>query len=487
MKTSVESLEDSKVRLHVEIPAAEFEQAVNAAFTKLAQEVKLPGFRPGKVPRQVLEARIGTDAAREQALQDALPDYYAEAVLHEGVDAIAPPDIEITGGQHEGDVVFEAVVEIRPRIELRGYEGLRAVLSAPEVPDEEIDAQVDRLREQFADLEESGRPLSDGDYAQIDLRGSAGDELVEGLSASDFLYEVGSAGLLPRLDEELRGKKPGDILEFTETLPEWFGERAGQEVSFRVLVRDAKRKVLPDLDDEWVSEASEFETVEELRSDVRRRLEVVRKVQTQVELRDRLLEELAGLVEVEAPEALVQQETERRLHDLLHRLEGRGVSLPQYIEASGLSQQEFVARVQEGAERAVKADLALRAIVEQEGIGVTPDEVDAEVARLAERVERDSSEVRAELERGGGIEAVRSEVARGKALQHVVDRAEVVDDAGNPLDLTIPEDLGAPAATGTAATPETPESPETPETDSDTDDVETDAETRTLHDKESDA
>lgn len=440
MKTSVESLEDSLVKLLVEIPAADFEPAVDEAFKKLAQEVKLPGFRPGKVPRRLLEQRLGTGAAREQALRDALPEFYAEAVLAEGVDAIAAPEIEITGGEDDGDVSFEAVVQVRPVVEIDGYDGMRVVLDeGPDVPEEEVEAQVDRLREQFADLEDSSDPLQDGHYARIDLKGHVGEELVEGLSASDFLYEVGSEQLLPALDEQLRGAKTGDILEFTETLPEQFGERAGETVEFRVLIKDTHRKSLPDLTDEWVQEASEFETVTELEDDIRTRLETVRCIQLQVGLRDKILDQLADLVDTDPPEPLVTDETQRRIHDLFHRLEERGATFEQYLQASDLTQEQFVARVQDGAGRAVKADLALRSVVEQEDIEATDEEVEAEVERLAERVEKEPAEVRAELEHGGGLQAVRSEVARGKALQFVVDSALVVDGAGNEIDLTLPE------------------------------------------------
>lgn len=444
MKTSVESLEDSVVKLLVEIPAADFEPAVDEAFKKLAHEVKLPGFRPGKVPRRLLEQRLGTGAAREQALRDALPEFYAEAVLAEGVDAIAAPEIEITGGEDDGDVSFEAVVPVRPVIEIDGYDGMRVVLDeGPDVPEEEVEAQIDRLREQFGDLEDSSDPLQDGHYARIDLKGHVGEELVEGLSASDFLYEVGSEQLLPALDEQLRGAKTGDILEFTETLPEQFGERAGETVDFRVLVKDTHRKSLPDITDDWVQEASEFETVAELEHDIRTRLETVRRIQLQVGLRDKILDHLADLVDIEPPEPLVTDETQRRIHDLFHRLEERGATFEQYLQASDLTQEQFVARVQDGAGRAVKADLALRSVVEQEEMEATDEEVEAEVERLAERVEKEPAEVRAELEHGGGLQAVRSEVARGKALQFVVDHALVVDGAGNEIDLTLPE---APAA-----------------------------------------
>jgi trigger factor len=200
LTTSVEPLEGNKVRLRVAVPADEFEHAVDAAFRKLATQVKIPGFRPGKAPRQLLEARLGGEAAREQALRDAVPDYYAQAIEAEDIDVIAAPEIDITDGEDEGDVAFDAVVEIRPVVELAGYDPLRVEIPTPDVTDEAVDAQVDALRERFADLEDKTGPLADGDYAQIDIKAYVHDQVVDALSATDFLYEIGSGGLVPKLD-----------------------------------------------------------------------------------------------------------------------------------------------------------------------------------------------------------------------------------------------------------------------------------------------
>jgi trigger factor len=439
LSTSVEPLEGNKVRLRVAIPASEFEKAIDAAFRKLATDVKIPGFRPGKAPRQLLEARFGPDVARREALQDALPGYYADAIDAEELDAIAPPEIDITSGEDAGDVEFEAVVEIRPVATLAGYDDLRVEVPSPAVTDEAVDAQVDALRDRFADLTESAAPLTDGDYAEIDIKGYVHDEAIDGLTATDFLYEVGSEMVVPKLDEEVRGKRPGDILKFNDVLPERFGDRAGEEVAFQVLVKDAKRKVLPEVDDDWVSEVSEFDTVDELRSDIHKRLELVGTVQAQMAARDKVLEAAADLVDVEIPDALVQQEMERRLHDLAHRLEAQGADIAQYLEATGQEQQVFVDAVRQGAIGGVRADLALRAVVAQEDVEVSEDELAGEVARLAERMEEKPAKVRRDLEHRGLLEAVRSDLARGKALQVLVDRATVVDEQGNPLDLTLPE------------------------------------------------
>ncbi len=445
METSVEPLEEGKVRLHVAVPAVEFEQAVDAAFRKLARSVRIPGFRPGKAPRRLLEARLGPEAGRDQALRDALPDYYAEAVTHERLDTIAAPEIDLTAGEDGGDVEFDAVVQVRPVVTVEGYDALRVEIPDPSVADDDVDAQVDALRERFADLEDSPAPLADGHYALIDITGSRGDEAIDGLSVGDFLCEVGSDVLVPELDVELRGKRPGDILSFDSVLPERFGDRAGEQVSFRVLVKEAKRKVLPEATDEWVSEVTEFDTLEAFRAETRRRMEVMSLIQAQMARRDAVLGELADLVDLEPPGVLVDEEMQRRIHDLGHQLEARGATIGQYLAATGADEESFVATIREGAVRAVRTDLALRAVVAQEGIEVGDDELGQEIDRLAQRVGGKPAAVRRDLEQRGALEAVRSDVARAKALEHVIDRSEAVDEAGNVIELTLPSDLAAAA------------------------------------------
>ncbi len=452
METSIEPLEGNKVKLFIAISEQEFEPAITAAFRKLAHEVRIPGFRPGKAPRKLLEARFGTDIAREQALKDGLAEFYVDAIAAESIDVIAPPEIEITAGEESGPVSFEAVVETRPKIRLSGYDELRVAVDYTPVSDEALDAQVDSLRDRFGDLVESDVPLEDGHFASIDLSSTIDDEPVDALSATDLLYEVGSDGLVPALDEHLRGAGPGAVLEFTDTLPDRFGEQAGATVSFRAVVKEAQRKVLPELTDEWVAENTASETVEDLRSESRRRMELMGKLQAQMALRDNVLTELASLVPVEAPEPLVAQEMEQRLHDLMHRVQQQGMSIPQWLAATGQDQAAFVDEIRTGAVNAVLADMALRAVVAQESIEPTDDEVDAEIGRLAERTGEKVAKVRRDLDRRGLLEAVRSDLARGKALQLVVDSAVALDTEGNVLDVEIPAVSGSADPTETRST-----------------------------------
>jgi trigger factor len=468
--TSVEPLEGNKVRLHVAVPAEDFERAIDAAFRKLAREVKMPGFRPGKAPRRLLEARLGTEMARDQALRDSLPEYYAEAVGSESIDVIAPPEIDITAGEDDGDVEFDAVVEVRPEVSVEGHDALRVEIPNPAVADDAVDAQIDMLRERFADLADSETPLIDGDYAEIDVNGTIGGESVEGLTATDYLYEVGSGIVVPELDGELHGKRPGDIVKFDAVLPERFGDQAGDDASFQVLVKETKRKVLPDVTDEWVSEVSEFDTVDALRDDVTKRLDIYARVQAQLAVREQVLDAAAELVAIEVPDTLVAQEMDRRLHDMAHRLEeqfGQGLTVPQYLALTGQDQEEFLATLRETATTAVRSDLALRAVIAQEEIGADDDEVAAEIDRLAERTGEKADRIRKDLERQGLLGAVASDLARGKAMQFLVEHATVVDEDGNPVDL----DLAASPPGGPEAEVGAGDSAEAPEAAPDPDDA----------------
>ena len=460
LTTTVEEVEPNKVRVSVTVPADEFEKAIDDAFRKIAREVKVPGFRPGKAPRRILEQRVGSDYARSQALRDALPGYYEQAITAEDVDAIAMPEIDIKAGEDDGDVVFDAVVEVRPVVTIVGYDALRVEIDSPEVADDVVDGQVDALRERSADLEDSDDPLIDEHFALIDIKGSIDGEAVDALSATDFLYEVGSAMLVEELDAAVRGARPGAVLSFTATLDGRFGEREGDEVAFDVIVKDTKRKVLPEVTDDWVSEVSDFDTVAALRDDIRTRMSLIARVQAQMSVRDKVLEAAAALVDIDVPDALVSTEMERRLHDLAHRLEAQGVTIPQYLAMTGQDQQVFVDELRGACTEAVRADLALRSVVAQEAIEIDESEIDDEISRIAERMGEKPNRVRKELERNGAIDALRSDLARGKALRFVVDHAVVVDPDGNVVDLSLPEGEAVDAAPES----ESPES-ESPDTE----------------------
>ncbi len=436
MKAVVEPLEGNKVKLSVEVDEAEFEKAIDAAFRKIAREVRIPGFRPGKAPRRILEARLGKESGRAEALREALPDYYSRAIREHEVDAIAPPEIDITSGEQEGPIVFDAVVEVRPRLHLAGYQGLRVEVPSPEVTEDEIQAQIDRLRANFGELRSVDRPARDGDHLTIDLKGTRNGEDVAGLTTDDFLYELGSNTVLQELDDQLQGAKVGDIFEFDAELPDG-------TVHFRVLVKDIKEKVLPDVTDEWAGEASEFETVDELRSDITKRISLVKKVQSSLALRNATVEALVELVDEDPPAPLVDSEVQRRVHDLEHRLQAQNVGVAEYLQATGQTPEQVVESMREGAAQAVKADLGLRAIADQEGIEPTDEDIESEMERLADAYGMKPAELRRNLDRAEQMPAVRSDWKKSKALEWLLERVEIVDPEGNPVDRALlePTDL----------------------------------------------
>jgi trigger factor len=432
MKATVEPLEGNKVKLSVEVEEPEFDKAVDAALRKVAREVRIPGFRPGKAPRKLIEARMGREGVRQEALREALPEYYAEALRQTEVDAIAPPEIDITSGQDEGPLAFDAVVEVRPQVTLVGYQGLQVTVPSPVVTDEELQKQIDRLRTPFGELKEVDRPVQDGDHVTIDLKGERDGEPVPGLVAEDYLYEVGTETLVPGADDQLRGASKGSELEFDSPFGEVDGEE--QTVKITLTVKDVKEMILPEVTDEWAGEASEFETVAELEADLRKRMGMVKKVQANMAVRDEAVKALAELVEDEVPDPLVNSEMERRLHDLAHRLEAQGATIQQYLEATGQGQNQLVDDLRSTATDAVKADLALRALAEAESLEVTDDDLELEIAQLADRMQQPAGAVRAQLEAADQMPAVRSDIRKAKALEWLMEHVEIVDEEGTAID-----------------------------------------------------
>lgn len=441
MKTSVEPLEGNKVKVSVEVDESELEPAIDAAFKRIAREVRLPGFRPGKAPRKLLEARIGTAAAREEAFREALPDFYARAVRDHEVDVIAAPEIDITAGQEAGPVAFDAVVEIRPRVQVAGYDALRVEIPSPTPSEDDVEAQLDRLRDQYAELETVERPADEGDRVLIDIEGTRDGEPVEGMSATDYLYEVGLGAVGPELDEALRGASAGDELA-VDVAEEGHEDHDHGPLHLEVTVKEVREQLLPELTDEWAREASEFDTVEELRADLRDQLVRTRAAQAEMAVREKTAEALAALVDDEIPEALVSNEVQSRLQDLAMRLQAQGLELEQYLQLTGRDPQAFIAELRESADQAVRVDLALRAVAEAEGIEPTDDDLEQELAEVAERVGQPVDVVRSTLEQQDQLPGIRSELRQRAALAWLVERVEIVDPDGNPIDRA---DLQPPA------------------------------------------
>lgn len=436
MKSSVEPLEGNKVKVVVDLEEAELEPALDAAWRSIAQEVRLPGFRPGKAPRKLLEKQVEPGYARSEALRSTLPEHYSRAVIEHDVDVIASPELDITGGEESGDVTFEAVVEVRPVVTVAGYAGLRVEVPSPEVTDEEIDSQIDRLRSQYAELVTVDRPAAEGDYLVIDILGTRDGEPVEGLEVESYSYVLGSGMIAEEFDRNLGGAEAGATLEFDADHP----DPDQDPVHFRVEVRDVQERVPPELTDEWVADASEFDTVEELRADTRQRLSANREELTRHAVRAGVGAELAKLVDDDVPDTMVDGELRMRLQNMAQQLGQSGVGLDDYLRMSGRDPQEFMAELRESCAEGAKVDLALRAVVVAESLEATEEELEAEVAGMLGGASLSIEEAVGQLRDAGQLSAVRSGIANRKALEWLVDHSEFVDPEGNP----VPEALLAP-------------------------------------------
>ncbi len=431
MNSTLETLDDNKVKLSVTIEEAEFEPKLAAAYQSISKEVNLPGFRKGKVPRKLIEQRFGPEVAREEALRQALPEYYSQAVIENDVDVIAAPEIDITAGQAEGDVSFDAVVEIRPVISVSGHDSLRVEIPSPIPTDQDLEDRVDSIRRQHAELETVERAAADDDHVSIDIAGTIDGEPVPGLTAEDYDYVVGSGAVVAEIDENLRGASAGDELTFSADHPD---ESQDDSIDFVITVKEVQASVLPEVNDDFAKEASEFETMDELRDDLMARLDDVKRAQAAQALDNNTGEALAVLVTEDLSEALIEDEMDNRAQDMAMRLQAQGIQLEQYLQITGTTPEQFREQLREQAEVSARVDLALRAVAEQEAIEVSDEELDEELMVLATQLDQPLESVREQLETAGRLKPIRSDMRIRAALQWVTDRAEIVDEDGNPVD-----------------------------------------------------
>jgi trigger factor len=428
MQTTIENTEKHTVKLTVEIAPDEYSKELDATYKSIANQVKIPGFRKGKVPKKIIDAQIGREVVRDEFLEHAVPQYYRRAVSEQDLAPIADPEIDLEGFADDAPLVFTATVEVRPRLELseQDYTGLQATKPFIEVAESDVDEWVDRLRERFAELEPADRPVIDGDFVTVDVKAVANDEEVDGLTRTDYLYFVGSGEFGPALDEQLVGTKPGDILKVSEEMGPGAGEElAGRTADLTVLVKDVKARKLPEPDDGFAKTASEFDTIEELRVDLRTRLGEVKEREAAATVRDRVLDAMIERVDVDIPETLIDDETEHRVASAGERAKRAGVTLEDLLEAQGWDEARLREDSRDHAIRAIKADLALEGVARAEDIQVTADELGAEINSLAEAYGRESKELATQLERTGQIVTLAGDIIRGKALDLLVERADI--------------------------------------------------------------
>jgi trigger factor len=429
MKSTVVQEGPTKVRLSIEATPEEIAPAIDRAFARLASEVKVPGFRKGKVPRQVLEARLGADQIREATIREAVPELFSQAVQESDVAPITLPEVEVTSYEPDSGLVFDAVVEVKPEVTLPDFSSIAVERPNADVTDAEVDEQLERLRDRFATLETVARPARRGDYALIDLKGYLHDAQIEEASATDLLYEIGSARFVAELDQELDGTRQGDILKFNATLPETYpGEYSGKEISFQVLVKEIRQKNVPPADDEFAKTASEFDTLDELKADLRTKIEEVKRVSSEAELRNRVLEKVVAETGVVVPEAMLNDEMRYRLSRFAEQLRRAGITIQSYIEQTGQTEEQIESDLRTQAERNVAAQMILEEVGKREGLSASDEEVAEELEHHARSLGKEVDDLRGQLESGGRLGALSADIIRRKALDLIVERADIKDE-----------------------------------------------------------
>jgi trigger factor len=438
METQVDEAGPFERMLTVRLEPSELEDAKNAAARKLSRELKIKGFRPGKAPRAVVERMVGADAVRNEAIEDSLGGFVSSALGETDLAPVTTPRVEEIKDADDGGLEVAVRITLWPTVdEIPSLVGRTVEIDVPTVEEEEIEEQIDRLRNQFAELDDVTREADDGDFVLINLsaRGASGD--IDAAAANDLLYEVGSQSFVPGLDPLLVGASAGDIREGPGTLPAGFGGDEPQDVTLKVLVKGVRAKRLPEVTDEWVSDVTEFDTVAELSRQLERNLLAMKKSAAGGVFRDQLMLQLTEELDLDLPEPLVEAEMEASLHNLYHGLESQGIDLQTYLRITGQDQEAFVAELRARATRALKTRILLESVAAAEGLEVDESEMDAAVARLAAEADQDPGEVRSALDASGQGTALSGDILRRKALDRVLEEATPVDAAGNPVDLDI--------------------------------------------------
>jgi trigger factor len=444
MTANVTKLEENKVRLDIEVTPESVRQGVEAKIKELGRQVRVPGFRPGKAPRRVIENRLGRDYIYMEALQDQLPGWYSQAVVETDVRPIDQPEIHFDDPLDEEEgFKFSATVEVRPEASLGNYKGVEVPRREVEVSDEDVEDRIEELRAQFATLAAvEGRPAEEGDFTILDFSGErlAGGPL-EGAEAEDYMLEIGRGELLPDFEDNVVGMNAGERKQFGVTFPMDYAEEAlrGESVLFNVHVKEIKERDVPPLDDEFVKEASEFETLAELRVAVREELEAAAEQRVDGEFRGRVLDVVAGGGEVEVPEVMVHEKAHEMVDSFERSIRSQGMDPEQYYELAGTDHAGFEERVTPDAEDTVKKELVLDAVATAEGIVADEEEVMHEIGHLAEDSERSPEEVAEVLRANGTYAMLEEEISRQKALDFLVENAVPVPMSEEELEEELEE------------------------------------------------
>lgn len=429
MKTKLERIEDGKVVLEIEVETAAIEQAIDKAYRNIARRVNIPGFRKGKAPRPLVEARIGGKAALlENAVEEVLPEAYAKAVEETEVKPVDRPAVEIVKAELEQPLVFKATVTVEPEPELGVYKGIEAEATEVSVTDDDVQKSLAMLRERFAKLEAvEDRPVQDGDYTVIDFTGYIDDKPFHGGEAKDFNLQIGSGAFIPGFEEQLIGAAKDETKKITVTFPEDYHskELAGKPATFEVTVREIKQQILPELDDEFAKTASRFDSLEELKNDIENKLKQAADDNAKRRLENAVVSQAVDNAAVEIPAAMIERRLERMIAELTSDLEKQGATLEQYLEYSKKTLEELRQDFKPGVEREIKTDLVLAKVARVENLTAAPEEVDAEVERVAKTYGQDPLLVKQRFAEQGSLAVVEEGLVLRKAVDFLVANAAV--------------------------------------------------------------
>jgi trigger factor len=442
VKTDVEELSPTRVRLSVEVPFEELKPSLDKAYREIAQQVRIPGFRPGRVPAQVIDSRFGRDAVLSQAVNDAIPGLYDKAIADSEVQALGQGAVDIAELDYGKQLTFTIEVDVRPDFELPDLSTISVEVDGTTVSPDEVQEYLTQLQERFASLKAVQRPVANDDFVSIDLSATVDGKPVEDAQASGLSYQVGSDSMLDGLDEAVTGLSAGDTATFRTELAG--GDFAGQEADVTVTVHSVKTKEMPNLDDDFAQLASEFDTLGEFRASTRRQLERSKEMQQIMQARDKALQALIDAVDVPLPEGIVEAEVEQNKTSVQDQLERAGADLEGYLAAIGQTVDQYNSETEERARRAVKVSLILDKLARQEELSVTAEELSAYVARQAEQMGVAPERLAQQLTQNNQLNFAAAEVVRAKSMNIIAERVKVTDPNGVVVDVSAA--LAAPVA-----------------------------------------
>ncbi|MGS0684380.1 trigger factor [Nakamurella sp. GG22] len=433
MKSTVEHLNPTRVKLTVEVPFDELKPHFDKAYGVLAGQVRIPGFRPGKVPARILDARLGRGTILTEVVNEAVPVKYGEAIADANLSVLGQPEIEVTRIDDGDALGFTAEVDVRPELTLPSLDDVAVTVDDVEVTEADIDEQVEALRDRFATTTVVERPAAEGDSVSIDLTASVDGEVLEDATTEGLTYTVGAGDLVEGMDDAVTGLSAGESATFPTVLVA--GGYAGREAEVTVTVQSVSERALPEVDEEFAQLASEFDTVEELRADLADKIRRVKNRTQAADARDKVLEALLEVTEIPTPETIVDAEFKSREHDAVHAFDHDEDALNAHVEREGQTREEFDAELRDSAVKAVKVQLLLDALAEDQQVGVSQEEFTERVLYNAQRLGVSPDEYFSRLQEGNQLGAVFAEVRRGKALAGAVEKATVTNTSGEVLDV----------------------------------------------------